>query len=57
MSYQDYEIVNTKRVNRERSGVNIYNQRLIIARGGYQSFYFAALFGTIGAWNANMGVC
>ena len=48
MVFQDYEIIGTKRVNRERRAMNAYNHRLFIAAGGWTTVYIAGLAGVIG---------
>ena len=48
MVFQDYELIHTKRVNRERHGTNIYNKRLFNAIGGWNTLYFAAALGATG---------
>ena len=48
MVFQDYELIHTKRVNRERISTNILSKRFFNALGGWNSYYFAAAFGATG---------
>lgn len=48
MVFQDYELIHTKRVNRERLSTNIYHKRVFNALGGWNSLYFAAIAGATG---------
>ena len=45
MVFQDYELISTKRVNRQRHNTNVYLNRLFTAFGGFSTFYFAGVFG------------
>ena len=40
MVFGDYELIHTKRVNRERSGRDVFKHRYFEARGGYTPYYF-----------------
>jgi hypothetical protein len=40
MVFQDYELIHTKRVNRQRMGQNPFNRRLFNAFGSWSSVYF-----------------
>ena len=48
MVFQDYELIHTKRVNRERSGMNVFSTRRHHAQGGLNTIFFATIFGTVG---------
>ena len=48
MVFQDYELIHTKRVNRERVSTNILSKRFFTALGGWNSWYFALAFGATG---------
>jgi len=48
MAFQDYELIHTKRVNRERQRVDIYRQRYFIALGGWNTLFYLAAFGGAG---------
>lgn len=48
MAFQDYELIHTKRVVRERRGTNIYNRRVFNALGGWNTFYFTAFLAASG---------
>ena len=43
MVFQDYELIPTKRVNRQRATKNIYLNRLFLAGGGWSSTYFGTV--------------
>lgn len=43
MVFQDYELINTKRVNRKRLSTDVFNHRLWLAFGGWNSIYFAGV--------------
>ena len=43
MVFQDYEIIPTKRVNRERANTNILMSRLFQAGGHWNSVYFGSV--------------
>eukprot|EP00347_Sterkiella_histriomuscorum_P010954 403374299 len=43
MVFGDYELIHTKRVNRERSGRDVFKHRYFEARGGYTPYYFGAV--------------
>ena len=43
MVWQDYELINTKRVNSDRVGRDIFRHRLFLAMGGWSSVYLATL--------------
>ena len=53
MSFQDYELINTKRVNRMRSSVSIFRDRHFKASGGWESLYMGTLFASFGYWYAS----
>ena len=48
MVFQDYELIHTKRVNRERLSTNIYNKRYFNALGGFNTLFLALSFGATG---------
>jgi hypothetical protein len=48
MVWQDYELVHTKRVNRERVGTDPFKYRLFQAAGGYATWYHSFLFAAVG---------
>ena len=48
MAFQDYELIHTKRVNRIRSGTDIYRQRYFNALGGWSTLFFLTSFGAAG---------
>lgn len=48
MVFADYELVHTKRVNRERQGTNVFLSRYFKALGGFNTLYFAGLGGYLG---------
>ena len=56
MGFNDYELIHTKRVNRERKNKSIYKQRLEAASGGIYSTYFGLLFGYMGALHGKIGL-
>ena len=43
MVFQDYELIHTKRVNRQRIGSDIYFHRYFNAFGGWNSVFFVAI--------------
>lgn len=47
MVFQDYELIHTKRVNRIRRSMDVYNQRMWLAYGGYNSVFFAFTAGAL----------
>lgn len=48
MVFQDYELIHTKRVNRERLGTNPYTKRYFNALGGWNTLFVTALSGLAG---------
>ena len=54
MVFQDYELIPTKRVNRQRATRNIFFNRFFLASGGWNSVYFGALFSYAGILSATM---
>ncbi len=43
MVFQDYELIPTKRVNRQRASKNIYLNRLFLASGGWSSVWLGSV--------------
>ncbi len=43
MVFQDYELIHTKRVNRIRRSMDVYNHRLWLAFGSWNTVYFAGV--------------
>ena len=48
MAFSDYELIHTKRVNRQRKGTNIYSQRFFNSMGGWNTLFFAGSLGFAG---------
>ena len=48
MVFGDYELIHTKRVNRERMGTNVYLNRYFKALGGFNTLYFATVSFSLG---------
>lgn len=48
MAFGDYELIHTKRVNRERRNVDILRSRYFEAKGGYSTLIMTLLFGAMG---------
>ena len=48
MVFQDYELIHTKRVNRERLGTNPFFSRYFNALGGWSTLYFTVFSGFAG---------
>lgn len=48
MAFGDYELIHTKRVNRDRQGRNVYRRRVFEAMGGYTALWFGFSFALIG---------
>jgi hypothetical protein len=48
MAFQDYELIHTKRVNRNRIGTDIFRSRYFNAFGSWNSVFFVASAGIAG---------
>ena len=48
MVYQDYELIPTKRVNKDRIDAWVLSRRRFSAIGGYSTLYMAGMFGYLG---------
>jgi hypothetical protein len=48
MVFEDYELIQTKRVNHDRRATNVFRKRLFNTAGGWSTVYTTAVFGAIG---------
>jgi hypothetical protein len=56
MVFQDYELIQTKRVARQRRAMNIHHRRLWNAFGGWNSLYFGGVAGFMGLHFSGLGL-